>query len=173
MGFGAPHRRDPNAPVKGRDVRIAREISLYDSIFGVVIDAPIKFRDACSVCDGVGGTGVGKECVMCSGTGVIRRQDGPMMMSSTCDACKGRGYFPLIKCTTCEGSGTGTYHSNFKINIPPGFSGGTFSLAEKGGPGKKGGPSGNLYVNVFIRPPEVNPDGVSDEEKRILKKYLG
>lgn len=165
--------RDRNAPIKGNDVRIARDISMFDSIFGTSIAAPIKFNDSCDECGGSGGVGVGSKCQHCTGTGVMRSQQGNMAVSQTCPACKGRGYFPLMQCSECGGSGHKTYHTDFNITLPQNFSGGTFTVVGKGGPGKKGGPPGDLYINVLVRPPEVDVGVVTEDEKRILKKYLG
>ena len=174
IGFGGFGRVDidPNAPVKGKDVRIARDISMFDSIFGTSIEASIKFNDNCEKCEGAGGIGVGKGCEHCGGTGMFRSANGPMVISKTCPKCGGRGYSSLVPCNECEGNRYKTYHREFSIDLPVNFSGGTITVAGKGGPGMKGGPPGDLYVNVMVRPPDVDSNGVSEEEKLILKKYL-
>lgn len=170
--FGRVRKRDPNAPMRGRDVRIQKDISLYDSLFGTEVTASIKYKDDCFECGGSGGVGVGESCVYCNGTGMVTNKQGNMIMSQSCGHCKAKGYHPSRKCGECDGSGVKEYTTDFSVNIPSGYSGGTITVVGKGGPGRNNGPTGDLLLNVSIHLPEIDKNEITEEEKSILKKYL-
>jgi len=174
-GFGSRRakHRDTTSPIKGKDVRIHKDISLYESIFGTTIEASLKYKDDCSVCNGSGGIGVGESCAYCNGTGMVTNKQGNMIMSQSCTHCRAKGYHSAKKCDACSGAGIKDYNTEFHVDIVPGFSGGTITVHGKGSPGRNGGPNGDLLVGVSIRPPSIDKTIVTEDEKEILKKYFG
>jgi len=173
FGFGGQRRPDPDAPRKGKDVRINKDISLFESLFGTAIKAGIKYSDDCNECSGVGGIGVGRSCTYCSGTGMMKSRRGDMTVAQHCHHCGARGYHPATECVSCSATGVKEYNTDFDVTIPPGFTGGTVRVENKGGPGRNGGPTGDLYINVSVRFPSIPESDISNKEKVILKKYLG
>ena len=94
-----------------------------------------------------------KICKRCSGRGVIDDDQGLFSFSSPCTSCAGKGVIVVDPCGTCGGSGVGTRRREVKVRIPAGVdSGQRIRLKGRGGPGRNGGPSGDLHVIVSITP---------------------
>jgi molecular chaperone DnaJ len=159
--FGRGSRRR-YGPRKGADLRYDLAITLEDAAFGKEMRVEIPGFDTCDTCHG-SGTKPGKDrknCPKCTGTGEMRRtrRSGYMHFTEiqTCDKCQGRGVPAENLCSDCQGTGNVQRLHKMKLKIPPGIDNGhSLRLAGKGKPGGQGGPSGDLYVIVHVKPHEV------------------
>jgi len=154
-GGGARRRGGPS---RGSDLRYDMEITLEEAFIGkdAVIRVPTTMR--CDRCDGSGaepGTKV-TQCETCHGAGRIRRSQGFFTMEQTCPTCGGRGSYVETPCSQCDGVGTVRRSRELKVQVPPGVEDGMrIRLAGEGEAGARGGPSGDLYIFVSIRPHEL------------------
>jgi molecular chaperone DnaJ len=157
-GFGRS-KASKNAPQRGNDLQYALQISFEEAAFGTDKEISITRLQNCSVCNGTGakpGTTV-ETCKHCQGTGQVRYTQstafGQFVNMKTCDVCRGEGRIITHPCETCHGRGRVSKNSRISINIPAGIDEGqTISLRGEGEPGLRGGPSGDLYVTIHIRP---------------------
>jgi len=157
-GFGKSSR-NRNGPQKGADLKMALEIAFEDAAFGVEKEISINKLEVCSTCQGTGakpGTSP-STCSHCNGTGQIQYKQntpfGQFVNVKTCDACHGEGKIIANHCTGCNGKGKVKKNVKMKMNIPAGIDEGqTISLRGEGEPGNKGGPAGDLYVSIRIKP---------------------
>ena len=160
FGFGGgSRRRARNAPRRGADLNMGVTLTFEEAIFGV--DKEIEFTrdETCSTCRGTGaqpGTSPVR-CTTCEGRGEVRqvRQTflGSMVQVTTCPACNGQGEVINTPCPACRGRGLERKTIRKTVTIPGGVDTGTqIRLAGEGQPGIFGGPNGNLYVEVQVRP---------------------
>ncbi len=165
--FGRSSRRQKAGPRRGADLKYALEISFNEAAFGVNKEIRITRMQSCKTCGGTGakpGTSP-QTCRHCNGTGQIRQVQatpfGQMVNMKTCDVCRGEGTIITHPCEDCGGSGRQQKSAKLNIEIPAGIDNGqTISLRGEGEPGIKGGPSGDLYVNVRVQPhPIFTRDG--------------
>ena len=159
-GFGGGNRR--NGPRKGADLRENIVIEFNEAAFGVKKTINILRHESCNVCEGTGAEpGTEPEtCSRCNGNGRVRVQQntlfGRMETERTCDACGGSGKIIKEKCHECKGSGKVRKTRKIDINIPAGIDNGhTISLRGEGEPGTRGGPPGDLLVNVRVKPHDI------------------
>jgi len=159
-GFGGSSRR--SGPQRGRDLEKVIEIDFTEAAFGVEKDITVSRTETCEACGGSGGKTAAdvKTCSRCNGTGqervVQRTMLGQMVNMRTCSACGGRGKTVTNPCPTCSGSGNVRKSRTIKVNIPAGIDEGQrISLRGEGEAGTLGGPSGDLYIRIRIRPHKV------------------
>jgi len=161
MFFGGRTRRR-HGPRKGTDLRYDLEISLEEAAFGLDKDLNVPGFDVCDTCHGSGvkpGTGP-KTCPKCNGTGEVRRTRsfGNMHFTEiqTCSKCQGKGVSIENLCKACKGSGAVQRLRKIKLKIPPGIdSGYSLRMGGEGEPGFQGGPKGDLYVVMHVKPHEI------------------
>src|SRR5512139_3571510 len=151
--FGGGRTRQA-APRRGADVETDATINFLDSIEGVTVSLRLSSDAACPDCNGTGarsGT-VPRVCPECDGVGMHAASvGGAFTMNETCPACHGRGLVVDDPCPTCHGSGRGQSTRSIQARIPAGVKDGQrIRLRGKGAPGERGGPSGDLYVNVKV-----------------------
>lgn len=152
---GGRQRRGRNEPRRGADLRYVTEITLKDVISG--LEKEIEF-DTEKNCDDCRGSGAEKgsqstSCDTCGGSGQIVRQQGFFAMASTCPSCQGQGTVIKSPCKACRGKGRKAEHRKIRLNIPPGVDNGTrLRVATEGEGGYLGGPPGDLYVEIRVRP---------------------
>ncbi len=146
-------------PRKGADLRYAVEITFEEAAFGVEKELNLERMEACSECKGSGGKpGTSPvTCSKCNGTGEIQHEQrtpfGQFINVNTCDACLGEGQVIKDPCGKCKGKGRVKNKSKMKVKIPAGIEDGqTISLRSAGEAGLRGGPSGDLYVGVTVKP---------------------
>ncbi len=159
-GFGtrAAQRR---APRRGADLRYDMTITFEEAVFGYQKEFEIQRTEACDRCRGSGaepGT-TPLRCKTCNGTGEVRRVQqsilGSFVNVSTCPTCNGEGETIAIPCTQCRGSGHVRVPRKLSVDIPAGVDDGTqIRLAGEGEPGLYGGPRGNLYIVLQVKPHE-------------------
>lgn len=153
--FGESMRRGPRG---GRDLRIQIEIELEEAARGREKEITIKKPVPCSGCQGTGARG-GKQpesCSHCSGTGQLQFQQGFFTISRPCANCGGSGSFIQDPCPTCGGGGQESKEVNLSVKLPPGIDHGQqLKLSGEGEVVTGGGPPGDLYVEVLVRPHRV------------------
>lgn len=157
-GFGRS-RAKKTGPQRGNDLQYAIEITFEEAAFGVTKEISISRLQNCTACSGTGakpGSTV-ETCKRCQGTGQVRYSQstpfGQFVNVKTCDACHGEGKIITQPCESCHGKGRVSKNSRISINIPAGIDDGqTISLRGEGESGLRGGPSGDLYVTIHIRP---------------------
>ncbi|HHW30206.1 MAG TPA: molecular chaperone DnaJ [Clostridiaceae bacterium] len=156
--FGSSTRRR-NAPQKGADLTYSIEITFEEAAFGVEKEITIHRMEECPTCKGTGakdGTSI-KTCTYCNGTGQIQYKQstilGQFVNIKTCEVCHGEGKVITDPCTKCNGRGRIRKNRKIKLNIPAGIDDGqTISLRGEGEPGLRGGPPGDLFVHVRVKP---------------------
>ena len=159
FGFSTGGRGSRRSPRRGRDLQMQVTLTFEEAVFGVEKEIEFQREETCSRCSGSGaepGTSPVK-CSTCNGQGEVRqvRQTflGQMVQTTTCPACNGRGETISSPCTTCHGGGLERKNVTKKVQIPAGVDRGTqIRLAGEGGPGVFGGPQGNLFLVLDVKP---------------------
>ncbi len=166
-GFGGSSSGRRAGPQHGANLKYRLALDFLEAAFGVEKEITITKDDLCDTCGGTGskpGTHT-KKCTVCGGTGqVSQRQQtmfGTVMTSRSCAACKGQGTIIEDPCETCRGTGRHSKKKTLKVKIPAGINQGEMlTLRGEGEPGTKGGPHGDLYIEISIRPhPIFKRDG--------------
>jgi molecular chaperone DnaJ len=147
-----------NRPRRGADVETETTLSFSDAIEGTTVGLRLTGEGPCPTCHGTGakaGT-VPKVCPVCGGTGQSSRNLGSFGISEPCKECRGRGLVVEDPCPSCSGSGRAMSSRTIQARIPAGVADGQrIKLAGKGAPGERGGPAGDLYVRVHVKPHPV------------------
>jgi molecular chaperone DnaJ len=142
---------------RGADLRYNLEIALADAYSGKTAQIRVPASVSCETCTGTGakaGTKP-KTCSTCGGMGKVRASQGFFTIERTCPACHGRGETIDDPCTNCSGSGRIVKERTLSVNIPAGVEDGTrIRLASEGEAGLRGGPAGDLYIFLSIKPHE-------------------
>ena len=150
-------QRGSNGATRGADVRYNMEISLTEAFSGKTAQIRVPSSVTCDTCKGSGakpGTSP-KTCTTCKGAGAVRSQSGFFTVERACPTCQGRGQVISDPCNTCHGQGRVTKERNLSVNIPQGVEDGTrIRLANEGEAGQRGGPTGDLYIFLTVRPHE-------------------
>jgi molecular chaperone DnaJ len=152
FGFGtaSKHRVRPRT---GADLRYDLKISFHDAAFGKETEIEIPKAVLCEVCNGTGakpGT-YPTHCPNCKGTGQVTRSQGFFTISTTCGQCHGDGKFIPHPCKECRGYGRVRKNKKIQIKIPPGVdTGSKLRIRGEGEGGESGGPSGDLYVIIYL-----------------------
>lgn len=155
--FGGGNRRSQGGPRQGANLRYDVEIPFKDAVFGTKIEIQYNRNDSCSECKGSGAaSGTGRQvCPTCKGTGQIRQSAGFFSMSSPCRSCGGQGEIIEKPCRECGGSGTQKKRQKVMVTIPSGVENGKrVLLSRQGDAGPAGGPPGDLYVFIRVKPHE-------------------
>ncbi len=159
MGGGG--RRGTNASRNGRergaDLRYNMEIGLEEAYAGKTAEIAVPTKIVCKTCSGSGSKpgSSPKICPTCEGQGRVRQAQGFFSIERTCPTCQGRGEVIPDPCVECHGSGRTTEDRKLSVNIPAGIEDGTrIRLAGEGEAGLRGGPSGDLYIFLSIKPHE-------------------
>lgn len=152
---GGRQRRQPNGPRRGADLRYVTEIQLKDVITGLEREIEFDTDENCKACNGSGAEkgSHAETCPTCGGQGQVVRQQGFFAMASTCPQCHGQGTIIKNPCKTCKGKGRTKSHRKIRLNVPPGVDTGTrLRVAGEGEGGFQGGPAGDLYVEIRVKP---------------------
>ena len=154
FGFGGGRSRGRNdGPVPGNDLRYDVSITFMEAVHGVSKEVELSRRDTCWTCEGTGSRPghPRKTCPTCNGRGQVIRSQGFFQVSSTCPHCRGEGDIITDPCTDCDGSGLVHKSKLVAIKIPAGVDNGArMRLRGEGEGGRRGGPSGDLYVIVHV-----------------------
>jgi molecular chaperone DnaJ len=145
-------------PRRGADVETETTLSFGDAIDGVTVPLRLTGEGPCPVCHGTGaraGT-MPKVCPTCQGSGQSSRNLGNVSFPEPCRTCHGRGLVVEDPCPSCTGSGRAMSTRTMQARIPAGVADGQrIKLRGKGASGERGGPAGDLYVRVHVRPHPV------------------
>lgn len=146
-----------NGATRGADLRYNMEINLTEAFTGKTAQVRVPSSVTCETCNGSGakpGTSP-KTCSTCGGHGAVRSQSGFFTVERTCPSCQGRGQVISDPCSPCSGQGRVTKERTLSVNIPAGVEDGTrIRLASEGEAGMRGGPSGDLYIFLSVKPHE-------------------
>jgi molecular chaperone DnaJ len=155
FGFNMGGSRKASRVQKGRDVRFDKTIEFEDAVFGKDTDVTIRRLEVCVDCRGTGsGNGRGPStCPQCQGHGQVRYQQGFFSIARTCNACGGTGSVVSDPCPTCRGDGRVQREHTIHVSIPAGVEEGTrIRYQGEGDAGRFGGPSGDLYIVLSVKP---------------------
>ncbi|GLW98357.1 molecular chaperone DnaJ [Microtetraspora sp. NBRC 16547] len=145
-------------PRRGQDIESEVTMAFGEAIEGTTVSLRLTSSSACAACSGTGAkTGTTpRVCPTCEGTGAASRNLGNFAFSEPCRDCRGRGLLVDDPCPVCEGSGRGKSTRTIQARIPAGVGEGQrIRLKAKGAPGENGGPAGDLYVQVHVKPHPV------------------
>ncbi|MDR3749899.1 MAG: molecular chaperone DnaJ [Terracidiphilus sp.] len=140
---------------RGDDLRFDLTIDFEDAFFGTETEVKIRRLETCPTCKGRGSaSGQGPTtCTQCHGRGQIRYQQGFFSVARACGACGGTGQVIGDPCQTCRGETRAASELKLTVKVPPGVEDGTrIRYAGEGDAGRAGGPRGDLYVVLSIRP---------------------
>jgi molecular chaperone DnaJ len=153
-GFGRS-RRQRGGPRRGADLRYEMTLEFEEAVFGLEKEIEVPRQETCNTCNGSGvepGTSPIR-CPECNGTGEIRRQTGFFINIGTCPRCQGRGEIITSPCRECRGQGRIVKTRRLSVRVPAGVDNGTqIRLSGEGESGTMGGPPGNLYVVIRVKP---------------------
>ena len=156
---GRGGRSSKAGPQRGADLRFDLEISFEEAAFGLEKEINLYRDEVCDHCHGEGAEPGSKveTCPECNGSGYVRYTQntmfGQMVNERPCSRCKGEGKIISEPCKECRGKGTVKRNKKLKVKIPAGVDNGSrLRVAGEGEAGAKGGPSGDLYVYLYVKP---------------------
>ena len=157
-GGGGGRRAGGQQVYRGSDLSYAMEITLEEAAAGKDSQIRIPSWENCETCHGSGakpGTSA-KTCPTCSGSGTVHLRQGFFSIQQTCPHCHGSGKIIPEPCTTCSGAGKIKRQKTLEVKIPAGINEGMrIRSAGNGEPGTNGGPPGDLYIEIRMKPHEV------------------
>jgi molecular chaperone DnaJ len=155
--FGGRGNQRRGRGQRGADLRYNLEIELADVVEGAQAQIKIPKMRPCGTCEGSGARpGTQPEtCGRCRGTGQVILQQGFFRISRPCDGCAGAGEILRHRCSECRGAGRTEGEQTIQVRVPPGVDDGTrLRLNGEGEAGISGGPPGDLYVVLSMKPDE-------------------
>jgi molecular chaperone DnaJ len=145
-GMGGATTR--TGPRQGEDVVARVDLDLPQAIRGIELSVDAPTGQQCTTCRGAGT--LGGKCTQCGGSGRVNAAQGPMRIVAACPKCGGTGKEP---CPTCQGTGVINGTRKVTVRIPAGADNGDrLRVPGVGAPGTRGGPPGDLYIEVNVRP---------------------
>lgn len=159
--FGGGRGRGPSGPPRGEDLDAQAVLEFTDAVFGCQSDVSVRTAVRCDACESTGaepGTSA-TTCPDCNGSGEVRvvRQTvlGQMMSASVCRRCAGQGEYLPSPCAVCDGAGRVIEDRTYTVDVPAGVDeGSTLRLTGRGAVGLRGGPPGDMYVRLRVKPHE-------------------
>ncbi len=159
FGGGASSQSRRNGPIKGEDLEAQVTISFEEAVFGCKKEISYNRIEKCPDCKGSGAAGnsAPETCPQCNGQGQIRVTQqtimGVMQTTKTCPNCRGTGKIIKNPCSNCRGTGMIRIRKKLEVSIPAGIDNGQrIVLRGQGSEGRNGGPAGDLFVFVNVRP---------------------
>ncbi len=143
---------------KGADLRYNLELDLEEAVKGKTTKIKIPTTVSCEDCDGSGAKPGTKpiDCTTCNGHGQVRMQQGFFSVQQTCPRCHGAGKQIKDPCTNCRGQGSVDETKTLSVKVPAGVdTGDRIRLTGEGQAGARGGPSGDLYVEMHVMPHQI------------------
>ena len=155
---GGSRRRTNTGPQRGNDRFMTVRINFMDAIKGKKIELNISLDETCSSCSGTGARTPNDvvNCSSCNGRGYISRRVQNIFgmvqeTQSTCPSCNGEGKTIKEKCYACNGKGFNKIKKKIDVNIPAGINNGQqIRVSGKGERGTRGGPNGDLYIEIVV-----------------------
>lgn len=155
FGGGGGRRGGGPQVYRGADLRYSLDISLEQAAAGFDTEIRVPSWENCETCSGTGakpGTSA-QTCRTCQGSGAVRMQQGIFSMQQTCPTCHGSGKEIPDPCVVCHGEGKVKKTKTLQVKIPAGIDDGMrIRSSGNGEPGVNGGPAGDLYVEIRIKP---------------------
>ncbi len=164
MGGGRQQRGRGGAQ-RGQDLRYDLEMTLEEAFTGKAATLTVEVAANCEPCDGNGakpGTSA-RACTTCGGQGRVGMRQGLFTVERACPACQGAGQVIADPCESCRGAGRIEKEKTLSVNVPRGVDDGTrIRVAGEGEAGSRGGPTGDLYIFVHLKPhPILKRDGTT------------
>ncbi|HMM15708.1 MAG TPA: molecular chaperone DnaJ [Parvibaculum sp.] len=160
---GRRGQRSDGGRTRGQDLRYNMELSLEEAFEGKKAQIRVPSSVSCDTCHGSGAEPGSKPitCTTCQGVGKVRATQGFFTIERTCPTCHGRGQIIEKPCKVCHGAGRVERERTLSVNIPAGVEDGTrIRLGGEGEAGLRGGPPGDLYIFLSVRPhPIFQRDG--------------
>jgi molecular chaperone DnaJ len=156
--FGGQRRGGRSQVFRGADLRYELELDLSQAVFGAAMEIDVPKLSECETCHGSGAAKGSNpiQCETCHGAGTVRVSQGFFQLQQTCPRCRGSGKIVKNPCDTCLGQGRVRRTKKLSVKIPPGVDNGDrIRLSGEGEAGRNGGPAGDLYVEVQVRPHEI------------------
>lgn len=156
--FGGGRRTARTGPQQGADLRFDLEIDFEEAMFGSHREVMLPITEECPSCGGKGSEQGSSEetCRHCGGQGAVVASSGFFQVRQTCPACGGSGRIITKPCPSCRGSGRQKNRKRLTLRIPAGVdTGSRLRLAGRGEGGVRGGPAGDLYVVLHVKPHDV------------------
>jgi len=160
--FGGQNSRGQRGPTRGADARRGITLTFEEAVFGADKEIEVTSAEVCSVCNGLRAEpGTEPErCAQCNGSGEIRRTQqsifGQFVNVAMCDRCRGEGRVVAHPCKNCRGVGREKRKRKLSVKIPGGVDQGSqMRLTGEGEIGAHGGPRGNLYLQINVKPHDV------------------
>lgn len=154
-GRGGGGRGGSAGAQRGSDLRYTLEVTMEQAFKGTKANLTLPVLAECEICHGSGaeaGTKV-ETCPTCSGRGAVRTQSGFFTVERPCPTCSGQGKITKNPCKSCGGQGRKRKERKLEVNIPAGVDDGTrIRLSGEGEAGLRGGPAGDLYVDISVKP---------------------
>jgi molecular chaperone DnaJ len=160
----ARRRQPAGAPEAGADIHVKATLSFAGSYRGAEWAVTLTRHDGCRACAGVGRQRpADTPCVACDGSGSVRSVRGHMVFAKPCAHCGGTGRQTDVRCDGCQGQGVIPRVETIRVQIPAGIGdGGRVRIAGKGHAGVRGGPPGDLYIEVSV-PPDSRFTRIGDD----------
>jgi molecular chaperone DnaJ len=154
FGFGFGRRGGGTGIQRGADLRYDLPLSFEEAAFGTETTLVVPRLESCPKCSGSGSAGAGPVvCSACGGRGQVRFTQGFFTVARTCPQCQGEGRMITDPCSECRGEGRIEKERSITVKIPAGVdTGARLRLSGEGEHGRKGGPPGDLYVVLAVRP---------------------
>lgn len=153
--FGGGRRGGGSQVFRGADLGYELKLDLETAVSGDDVTIEVPTQVTCEVCDGSGAKKGSSPvtCPTCGGVGQVRMQQGFFSIQQTCPQCKGAGTIIEDPCDNCNGRGRVRKIKTLSVKVPPGVDeGDRIRLSGEGEAGRNGGPAGDLYVEVRLKP---------------------
>ena len=158
FGGGGGGGRQRQRAYRGSDLRYNLDLSLEDAVAGTTVKIKVPTLVTCKTCDG-SGSKKGSEastCTTCGGAGQVRMQQGFFSVQQTCPHCHGQGKVITDPCGSCHGQGRVEETKTLSVKVPAGVDNGDrIRLGGEGEAGENGGPAGDLFVQVRVKPHSI------------------
>ena len=180
FGFRAGGRGRQTRARRGSDLRYDLKIEFTDAAFGKETVLDLEKMEACDECNATGARPGSRPqtCEQCNGTGQFVRSQGFFSVKSACPRCRGQGTIISDPCPKCQGQKQVRTRKKVEVKIPAGVDNGSrLRLAGEGEPGVNGGPAGDLYVFIHVKPHEMferqDTDVICKVELSFVQAALG
>ncbi len=155
FGFGGGRRAGGSGASRGADLRYDLSLTFEEAAFGTETTLRIPRLETCARCAGTGSSDKSQPgpCSVCGGRGQVRYSQGFFTVARTCPQCQGEGRVVTNPCPECRGEGRVERERSISVKIPAGVdSGARLRLSGEGEQGRLGGPRGDLYVVLAVKP---------------------
>lgn len=153
---GGPRRAQRAA--RGADLGAELELSFLEAVHGCDKKVPVRREEVCRTCAGQGAApgSQKKTCTTCRGAGEVLASSGFFQIRRPCPHCEGSGSLIEKPCGSCRGSGRESTERTITVKVPAGVDTGMrLRVSGEGEAGHKGGPRGDLYVDIFVEAHEI------------------